>query len=149
MMADLSSSMRAGWGFPVRLRVYACGTAVARYREERIERSRLQAIRRMKNRELAVGMNAWLEFWEAKRYALAKLRKVGNKMKSPDLTNAFNQWYEDLEEEKRVQENSRTQREARRLVALCGVPRPLWRSPPSVAFPPLVASSVLVACPRP
>jgi len=38
-MADLSSSMRAGWGFPVRLRVYACGTAVARYREERIERT--------------------------------------------------------------------------------------------------------------
>lgn len=38
-MADLSSTMRKGWGFKVRLRVYACGTAVARYRQERIERT--------------------------------------------------------------------------------------------------------------
>ena len=46
-------------------------------KEERIELLRRQASRRILNRDISEAFCAWLELWEAKTYALDKLRQVG------------------------------------------------------------------------
>ena len=50
------------------------------------------------NRDLALGYTAWIEMWEAKKYALSRLREVGNRLRAPELSIAFcsgaDQWTE-------------------------------------------------------
>ena len=70
-------------------------------KEERIELLRRQMVRRIMNRDIAMGFQAWLEMWEAKRYALDKLRGAGNKLKAPELYTAFSSWADDFYAEQR------------------------------------------------
>lgn len=61
-------------------------------REERVERLRRQSMRRVLNADLANGWSAWVELWEAKSYALTRLREVGNKLRSPEMAFGFGLW---------------------------------------------------------
>ena len=63
-----------------------------RSREERIELVRRQMVRRMLNRDVAMGFQAWLERYQAKTYALERLRKCTTKLHSPGLTRGFEAW---------------------------------------------------------
>ena len=63
-----------------------------RSREERIELLRRQVARRMMNQDIIRGWSAWQEMWEAKTWAMNRLREVGNKLRSPELTVAFSKW---------------------------------------------------------
>ena len=76
----------------------------AKAREERVELLRRQAGRRMLYARLASGWAAWAELWEARRYALGRLRDVGNQLRTPGLTDAFDVWAEDAQEVKRERE---------------------------------------------
>ena len=76
---------------------------------------RRQALRRMANRDLNAGFAAWTEMWEARCYALGKLRQVANKLKAPEVTNAFNLWWEDLDMTKRSAAFTAQQRDRARL----------------------------------
>lgn len=51
----------------------------AKQEEDRRELIMNQSIRRLKHRDLTAGFNAWVELWEAKTYALQKLREVGER----------------------------------------------------------------------
>ena len=74
----------------------------------RIELLRGQAMRRMANRDIALGFSAWLEMWNAKVWAMEKLREVANRLKAPELSMAFGDWHYDYAEAKR----ERIEREA-------------------------------------
>ena len=69
--------------------------AEERAREERIEQLRRQTVRRMMNAGLLNAWNAWAEFWDAKTYALQRLREVANRLRSPALSSAFAFWARD------------------------------------------------------
>lgn len=51
----------------------------AKQEEDRRELIMNQSIRRLKHRDLTAGFSAWVELWEAKTYALQKLREVGER----------------------------------------------------------------------
>ena len=85
-----------------RLRVELTGTAAEKekmieqqQREERIELVRRQMVRRIMNRDISLGFTAWQEVWQAKVYAMKRLRECANRLKSPDLLLAFEFWAED------------------------------------------------------
>ena len=61
-------------------------------REERVELLRRQSARRMLHRDLVLGWNAWLEAYEARRYAHGRLRAVSHRLHSPELSRAFEHW---------------------------------------------------------
>jgi hypothetical protein len=78
-----------------RLRTELVGSAAeqAALREEqekeaRIEMLRRQSMRRMLNQDLAWGWTAWLEMWDVMR----RLREIGGKLRSPELSAAFTSW---------------------------------------------------------
>ena len=105
-----------------RQRIELVGTAEERLalrksqdKEERVEMMRRQAIRRIQQKDLTLGFSCWTDMWESRRYALSKLQSVANKMKAPEVTNAFNLWYEDLDMAKRAAENTAIQRTHARL----------------------------------
>ena len=72
-------------------------------REERIELLRRQSMRRILNADLSWGWSAWLELWQAKTYAMSRLRHAGNKLRMPGIADAFYFWSHDMFEEKRKQ----------------------------------------------
>ena len=61
-------------------------------RGERVELLRRQMTRRMMNASLASGWAAWHELWNARAYALARLRHVANRLHKPSLSAAFEGW---------------------------------------------------------
>ena len=65
---------------------------VAKEREERIELLRRQIGRRMLHRDLARGWQAWESFFDAKAYALGRLRTCANRLQRPQLADAFGAW---------------------------------------------------------
>ena len=65
---------------------------MAREKQERVELLTRQVGRRMMNQGITRGFTAWLELWEAKTYAMNRLREVGNRFRSPELSNAFASW---------------------------------------------------------
>jgi hypothetical protein len=67
-------------------------------KEQRVELLRRQSMRRILNRGLADGWSAWLELWQAKRYALDRLKQVGNQLRAPEKMNAFHGWLNELEQ---------------------------------------------------
>jgi len=84
-----------------RLRIELVGSRVEREavmeekaKEERVEQMRRQSIRRIANKDLAAGWEAWVELWEAKTYAMKRLRQVGNRLKRPEVAIAFSLWSE-------------------------------------------------------
>ena len=46
----------------------------------------------MMSQGIASGFSAWLDLWNAKVYALGKLREVGNRLRAPGKAVAFKQW---------------------------------------------------------
>ena len=74
---------------------------MAREKEERVELLRRQVGRRMLNQGIANGWSAWVDLWEAKSYAMQRLRGVGNRFRSPELAEAFSQWADTCEETRR------------------------------------------------
>ena len=74
----------------------------AKYKEERIELLRRQVARRMLNQGLAYGFSAWLEMWQSKRYAIARLQQVAGRLRSPELSMAFGFWSTDYQEDKQA-----------------------------------------------
>ena len=85
--------------------------------EERIEMIRRQVTRRILNGGLSRGWQAWLEMWEAKSYALHRLRDVGNKLRAPECSAVFSMWAADVERAKQLAERQRLEREANSLEA--------------------------------
>ena len=67
---------------------------------DRIELLRRQVGRRIMNAGLSRGWTAWIELWEAKTYAMQTLRAVGNKLRSPEVADAFGAWADDAAEVK-------------------------------------------------
>jgi len=107
-----------------RQRVELCGSAeeIAALRDEkdkdaRVEMLRRQVTRRIMNSGLSSAWTSWLELWQAKSYALRRLREVGNKLRSPELSSAFGFWQGDSSEAKRTKEMKRLEREANSLEA--------------------------------
>lgn len=61
-------------------------------KQARVELLRRQSLRRMANAGLTGGWGAWLAYWEAKTYALKRLRKAANRLRRGDLSTAFYDW---------------------------------------------------------
>ena len=61
-------------------------------REQRIEQFTRMFTRRVMNQSISRGWSAWVEMWEAKTYAMARLREVGNHLRAPELSTAFMGW---------------------------------------------------------
>ena len=51
-----------------------------------------QALRRLLHHGLIRGWSAWHAHWEAKCYAYARLREVGNRLRAPATALAFSFW---------------------------------------------------------
>jgi hypothetical protein len=81
-------------------------------KQERIELLRRQVMRRMMNAGLASGWAAWHELWEAKTYAMARLREVGNRFRSPGIALAFGHWADRWESSFRAREMAELRAEA-------------------------------------
>ena len=75
-----------------RMKESVSAEAMAKAKEERIELLRRQVVRRIANRDLALGWSAWHALWEAKSYALGRLREVGNHLRAPEIAGAFGFW---------------------------------------------------------
>ena len=73
-------------------------------KEARVELLRRQSMRRVMSQGLANGYRAWVEFWEAKTYAMGRLRVVGNHLRSPELSHAFMFWAADSKDVKHKKE---------------------------------------------
>ena len=71
-------------------------------REERVELLRRQSARRMLHRGLVWGWSAWCEAYEARRYALGRLRAASHRLQSPELSSAFEHWRLDAAIAKRL-----------------------------------------------
>ena len=67
-------------------------------KRERIELLRRQMVRRIMNRDISMGFTAWVDMWEAKAYAMSRLREVGNKLRAPELSSAFDEWADQFAE---------------------------------------------------
>ena len=78
------------------------GVLEAQAREERIELVRRQMVRRIMNRDIALGFGAWKDLWEATVYAMGRLRDVGNRLRAPELANAFAEWCDDWGETQKL-----------------------------------------------
>ena len=86
-------------------------------KEHRVEMLRRQSMRRMANSGLSFGFVAWTELANARRYALTRLRDMGNKLRSPEKSTAFEWWTIDLKEAKRLAEIARLEKESKSLEA--------------------------------
>jgi hypothetical protein len=82
-------------------------------KEERIELLRRQSTRRMLNRGIAIGWQCWFELWDAKTYAMNRLRDVGNRFRAPELANAFRFWGELVREAKRNAQFAELERQSK------------------------------------
>lgn len=74
----------------------------AEEKEARVELLRRQIGRRMLYQSVSRGFSAWLDRWQAKAYAVNRLRECGNKLREPALASAFAFWVADHGEQKRI-----------------------------------------------
>jgi hypothetical protein len=72
-------------------------------KEARIELLRRQVARRMLNAGVANAWSAWFDLWSAKTYAMNRLREVAAKLRSPELSTAFDVWVEMKQEAQMAQ----------------------------------------------
>ena len=75
----------------------------AEEKQARVELLGRQVGRRLVHRDLSLGFMAWLDLWQAKTYAMNRLREVGNKFRKPGVADAFKAWVDDIEEKKRIE----------------------------------------------
>jgi len=71
----------------------------------------------MLNQGLVAGWTAWYALWEAKRASTRRLLEVGNRLKAPELSNAFGFWARDAGDTKRAMQLARLEREGRSMEA--------------------------------
>jgi len=82
-------------------------------REERLALMHKQSARRLMNAGLLNAWCAWTELWEAKVYALRRLREAANRLTTPELADAFATWTAEIENQRRRAElRAMRQREA-------------------------------------
>jgi len=74
-------------------------------------------MRRIQNRDLADAWSAWLELWNARSYALTRMREVGQRLQSPELLGAWAHWDRSTAEERQLKEKARLERETSSLEA--------------------------------
>ena len=86
-------------------------------KEGRVEILRRQSARRMANSGLSNAWAAWTELWEARAYAIKRLREVGNKLRAPEKADAFYHWSGDASEQKAKAELARLEKESKSLEA--------------------------------
>ena len=84
-------------------------------KEERVELLRRQVTRRMMNSGISRGWTAWVERWAAKRYAVDRLREVGNKLRAPDADEAWETWTEAVADERAEAHRRKLELESRSL----------------------------------
>ena len=84
-------------------------------KEMRVEMLRRQIARRIMNSGISRGWTAWLELWEAKTYAMQRLREVGGRLRTPELAAAFGNWKEEVAEAKRQAELEELEKQSRSL----------------------------------
>ena len=109
-------------------------------KEARVELLRRQSMRRVMSQGLANGYRAWVEFWEAKTYAMGRLRVVGNHLRSPELSHAFMFWAADSKDVKH-------KKEMEEVHTLVSIPRTLVeRSVLLLSLLPLLVAAVCLCC---
>ena len=63
-----------------------------REKQASVELLRRRSLRRMMNAGLASGWGAWFELWNAKTYAMRRLREAANRLRRGDVSKAFYEW---------------------------------------------------------
>ena len=61
----------------------------------RVEQMRAKASKRLLNKDIARGFEAWQALYEEKRHAMAKLRASSNRLRTPALAAAWSFWAKD------------------------------------------------------
>ena len=89
----------------------------AQEKDERIEMLRRQSLRRMLHAGIAYGFLAWLELADARRYAIGRLREVGNKLRAPEKSKSFSWWAELVVIQKRAAELAKLEAETKSVEA--------------------------------
>ena len=89
----------------------------AKVDSERVERFQRAAVRRLHNRDLSAGFNAWLDFRQAKVHALSRLRQCANRInpRTRELARAFAVWAEDATEAGRTRQLHQLERRVAKL----------------------------------
>jgi hypothetical protein len=82
-------------------------------REKRVEILFRKSLRWMTHRDVANGFSAWHELWSSKTYAVGRLREISNRWRKPELSAAFELWYDLIEARRRSEELERLEMEAR------------------------------------
>ena len=89
-------------------------------KERRVELLRRQIMRRMMNQGITRGWSAWHELWQAKTYALNRLRQVGNKLRAPEIAETFNVWSVSSLQAKHEAERNKLKEQMRKEAGLRG-----------------------------
>lgn len=84
-------------------------------KEERVALLHRQAMLRVMNASLALGWTAWYEYWTARKYALGRLREASNRLRKPELAEAFSWWAGAWEQQKRVAQAAAMEAQNRKL----------------------------------
>ena len=61
-------------------------------RLQRVQEMQQRMTRRLLNAGLVDAFSAWVDVWEARTFALARLRKAGNYLTAPETADAFRVW---------------------------------------------------------
>jgi len=86
-------------------------------KEGRVEMLRKSAARRILFSGLAAGWQAWTELYEARSYAMRRLREVGNTLQCPSTNNYWQMWLEDLAEAKQAKQRADLEAQSKTLEA--------------------------------
>ena len=70
-------------------------------KEERLELLRRQSMRRVMHRDLSAGWQAWSELYQARKYAMERLRTCANRLRTPELSDALSHWLASMERARR------------------------------------------------
>ena len=71
-------------------------------REERLGLMHKQSARRLMNAGINNAWSAWSELWSARTYAFKRLREAANRLRSPELSDAFLFWSSVAEVRQRI-----------------------------------------------
>ena len=86
-------------------------------KEERVELLRRQVTRRIMNAGISRGWTAWHDLYTERKYAVERLREVGNKLRAPDLAFSFQIWEQEMAAARVVAEREQLERENRSVEA--------------------------------
>lgn len=95
----------------------AAAKLAAEERDTRVTEFMRMTARRMLSRDLAGGFAAWTSFWEAKAYALGRMRQIATRLhpKTRELARMFETWAEQCREGAREAELSALEKTVRQM----------------------------------